>query len=78
MAHTITQIGKTCHNKCAIYHMAGDCIMPREGVFALLLMDGPIACGNYITPLPPGDRKIRIRLGSPWFKNGIKNFFVSC
>ena len=30
----ITQIGKECHNKCAIYYKAGDCIMPREGIFA--------------------------------------------
>jgi len=28
----VTQIGKVCHNKCAIYYMAGDCIMPKEGV----------------------------------------------
>ncbi|MEE9421300.1 MAG: MOSC domain-containing protein, partial [Desulfatiglandaceae bacterium] len=33
----ITQIGKECHNKCAIYYKAGDCIMPREGVFARVL-----------------------------------------
>jgi MOSC domain-containing protein YiiM len=50
----ITQIGKICHNKCAIYHMAGDCIMPREGVFARVLMDGAIACGDYITTLSRG------------------------
>ncbi len=30
----ITQIGKECHKKCAIYTRSGDCIMPREGVFA--------------------------------------------
>ena len=44
----ITQIGKTCHNKCAIYHLAGDCIMPREGIFARVLEGGPIACGDAI------------------------------
>ncbi|MFZ5564314.1 MAG: MOSC domain-containing protein [Thermodesulfobacteriota bacterium] len=44
----VTQIGKTCHNKCAIYHLAGDCIMPREGIFARVLEGGPIACGDAI------------------------------
>ena len=44
----ITQIGKTCHNKCAIYHLAGDCIMPKEGIFARVLEGGPIACGDAI------------------------------
>jgi MOSC domain-containing protein YiiM len=44
----ITQIGKECHNKCAIYHMAGDCIMPREGVFARVLRGGKIRCGDEI------------------------------
>ena len=44
----ITQIGKECHNKCAIYYKAGDCIMPREGVFARVLKEGKIRCGDEI------------------------------
>ena len=44
----ITQIGKECHNRCAIYYKAGDCIMPREGVFARVLIEGPIKCGDSI------------------------------
>ena len=44
----ITQIGKECHNKCAIYYQAGDCIMPREGVFARVLQAGRIRCGDAI------------------------------
>jgi MOSC domain-containing protein YiiM len=44
----ITQIGKECHNKCAIYYKAGDCIMPREGVFARVLEEGTIRCGDEI------------------------------
>ena len=44
----ITQIGKECHNKCAIYYKAGDCIMPREGVFARVLEDGKIRRGDEI------------------------------
>jgi len=44
----ITQIGKICHNKCAIYYKAGDCIMPREGVFARVLKGGKIVCGDEV------------------------------
>jgi MOSC domain-containing protein YiiM len=44
----ITQIGKECHNRCAIYYKAGDCIMPREGVFARVLEEGNIRCGDEI------------------------------
>jgi MOSC domain-containing protein YiiM len=44
----ITQIGKECHNRCAIYYKAGDCIMPREGVFAQVLEEGKIRCGDPI------------------------------
>jgi MOSC domain-containing protein YiiM len=44
----ITQIGKECHKKCAIYYAAGDCIMPREGVFARVLEGGRISCGDAI------------------------------
>lgn len=38
----ITQIGKECKNRCAIYYQAGDCIMPREGVFARVLEGGTV------------------------------------
>ena len=44
----ITQIGKECHKKCAIYYQAGDCIMPREGVFARVVEGGPIRCEDPI------------------------------
>lgn len=44
----ITQIGKECHNKCAIYYKAGDCIMPREGVFARVLKGGKIRSGEMV------------------------------
>jgi MOSC domain-containing protein YiiM len=44
----ITQIGKECHTKCAIYYQAGDCIMPREGVFAKVLREGTIRRGDSI------------------------------
>jgi MOSC domain-containing protein YiiM len=38
----VTQIGKECHKKCAIFYAAGDCIMPREGIFAEVLTGGTI------------------------------------
>jgi MOSC domain-containing protein YiiM len=45
----ITQIGKECHTRCAIYYKAGDCIMPREGVFARVLEEGKIRSGDPIS-----------------------------
>ena len=47
----ITQIGKECKNKCAIYYQAGDCIMPTEGVFARVINGGKIQVGDTIQPL---------------------------
>ena len=44
----ITQIGKECHNKCAIYYQAGDCIMPKKGVFARVITGGTISCNDTI------------------------------
>lgn len=42
----ITQIGKECHSGCEIYKRVGDCIMPREGVFARVLTGGTVAVGD--------------------------------
>lgn len=42
----ITQIGKECHTRCAIYHQAGDCVMPKEGVFARVLSPGWLRPGD--------------------------------
>jgi len=44
----MTQIGKECHNRCAIFHRMGDCIMPREGVFAIVLHGGMVQTGDEI------------------------------
>ncbi|MDA8325708.1 MAG: hypothetical protein M0033_05765 [Nitrospiraceae bacterium] len=44
----ITQIGKDCHKKCAIYYTAGYCIMPTEGVFARVLKGGMAKKGDEI------------------------------
>jgi MOSC domain-containing protein YiiM len=38
----VTQIGKECHDRCAIYHQVGDCVMPREGIFVKVLKGGNI------------------------------------
>ncbi|MBR0059950.1 MAG: MOSC domain-containing protein, partial [Selenomonadaceae bacterium] len=45
----LTQIGKECHNHCAIYQQLGDCIMPREGVFARVLHGGEIKVGDELS-----------------------------
>jgi MOSC domain-containing protein YiiM len=44
----VTQIGKECHSRCAIYHQVGDCVMPREGIFVRILSGGVIAPGDTI------------------------------
>ena len=44
----ITQIGKECVRKCAIFYQVGDCIMPREGIFARVLKGGMIRAGDTI------------------------------
>ena len=44
----VTQIGKECHQKCAIFHKLGDCIMPREGIFAKVIKGGIIKPGDEI------------------------------
>ena len=44
----VTQIGKECHTKCAIYQQAGDCVMPREGIFVEILEPGTVATGDAV------------------------------
>jgi MOSC domain-containing protein YiiM len=44
----VTQIGKECHERCAIYYQAGDCVMPREGIFAEVLEEGEVRVGDEI------------------------------
>ncbi|MCX8022690.1 MAG: MOSC domain-containing protein [Syntrophorhabdaceae bacterium] len=44
----ISQIGKECHTRCAIFYQVGDCVMPREGVFAEVLTDGEVKVGDEI------------------------------
>ena len=49
----MTQIGKECHNDCVIKQQTGECIMPREGVFARVIAGGEIRVGDEVTLLPP-------------------------
>jgi len=49
----MTQIGKECHDRCAIYRQAGDCVMPREGVFATVIKGGPVKTGDSLEILGP-------------------------
>jgi len=44
----VSQIGKVCHNRCAIYHQAGDCVMPKEGIFVKVLKSGTAKKGDEI------------------------------
>jgi MOSC domain-containing protein YiiM len=44
----ITQHGKICHDRCAIYYQVGDCVMPREGVFAKVIKGGQVKAGDTI------------------------------
>lgn len=55
----ITQIGKECHSHCQIYQTVGDCIMPREGVFAKVVHGGRMKVGDEMTiELPSSNRKL--------------------
>ncbi|HEY3309963.1 MAG TPA: MOSC domain-containing protein [Desulfuromonadaceae bacterium] len=47
----ITQIGKECHTRCAIYYQAGDCVMPKEGIFAKVLQGGVVRQGESVEML---------------------------
>jgi len=49
----VTQIGKECHTRCAIFYQAGDCVMPKEGIFAKVLKGGTLAGGDPIRRLDP-------------------------
>jgi MOSC domain-containing protein YiiM len=51
----ISQIGKVCHTRCAIYHLAGDCIFPREGIFGVVLEGGTVKKGDAIEVVKRGD-----------------------
>jgi MOSC domain-containing protein YiiM len=47
----VTQIGKVCHEHCAVYYQAGDCVMPREGIFVQVHQGGHVKVGDAIQVL---------------------------
>ena len=47
----LTQIGKVCHDRCAIFYQAGDCVMPREGIFVRVVEGGAVAPGDRVVVL---------------------------
>ncbi len=48
----VSQIGKECHDRCAIYQQAGDCVMPREGIFAEVIVGGKIVVDDELVAQP--------------------------
>ena len=48
----VTQIGKKCHNDCEIKKLTGSCVMPTEGIFAIVLQEGEIRPGDTVTVEP--------------------------
>lgn len=56
VALEITQIGKECHHGCSIFQKMGECIMPREGVFARVIRGGRISCGDEMV-METGERE---------------------
>lgn len=51
----LTQVGKVCHTRCAIYHLAGDCIFPREGIFFAVLKGGRVKAGDTVRVVKMGE-----------------------
>jgi MOSC domain-containing protein YiiM len=70
----VTQIGKVCHNRCAIYYQAGDCVMPREGIFARVLKGGTVLPNDRIEILGTAQPLLTIAAdiapALPRFNNG--------
>jgi MOSC domain-containing protein YiiM len=51
----VSQIGKVCHTKCAIYYQAGDCVMPKEGIFVVVRHAGDVDVGDEVSVVSVGD-----------------------
>lgn len=54
----VSQIGKICHTRCAIYYLAGDCIFPREGIFGWVVEPGEVRAGDEIRILELGNGEV--------------------
>lgn len=58
----ISQIGKICHTRCAIYYLAGDCIFPREGIFGWVVEPGEVRVGDEIRIIKLGEGTVHREL----------------
>lgn len=56
----ISQLGKVCHKPCIIYHKAGDCVMPREGIFGVVIKGGIITVGDEVEVLTKRSSSVAI------------------
>ena len=61
----ITQLGKVCHDRCAIYYQAGDCVMPREGIFVRVLRGGDVVAGDVVAVVSMGTGAVMGADGEP-------------
>lgn len=69
----ISQIGKVCHRRCAIYYLAGDCIFPHEGIFGWVVKPGTVHEGDTIEVLKVGDGTVHhIVSETPYPKQAAK------
>ena len=58
----VSQIGKVCHTRCAIYYLAGDCIFPREGIFGWVVEPGTVRAGDEVKVIKLGAGEVHREL----------------
>lgn len=71
----VTQIGKECHADCAIRKQVGDCVMPREGVFAKVLKEGTVRPGDSLKVVNEPSKNILITGGTTFVSRTAAEFF---
>ena len=67
----LTQLGKVCHDRCAIYYQAGDCVMPREGIFVRVLRGGEVVPGDAVAVVSVGTGAVMGADGEPVAEEGV-------
>ena len=65
----VSQIGKICHTRCAIYYLAGDCIFPREGIFGWVVEPGVVRVGDEVRILELGEGDVHRALSDKPLKH---------
>ena len=65
----VSQIGKICHTRCAIYYLAGDCIFPREGIFGWVVEPGVVRVGDEVRILELGEGEVHRALSDKPLKH---------